>query len=91
VDDVHAACCAAEEQVFAVVEIQRHEIVLTLIAIVIERQVQIVPQPHTATKRGGAFGRMKKRYFGDFVLRVNRKRACSNQDKDSPNQDRANA
>jgi hypothetical protein len=68
---VNATRSATEEDVPAVVKIQRDQVVLPLV-LVVRRDVQVLPQAQAATQRCGAFGRVEERDFRDFILRKHR-------------------
>ena len=68
---VYSACRSAEEDVSAVIQVQRYEIELALIAAIVECQVQIGTKAKTTPERRSALGCIEERYFRDFVLGAN--------------------
>ena len=73
VEQVNAASGTAEKEILAVIEIQRHQVVLPLV-LVVRRNVEILAQAQAATERRGALRGVEERNFRDLILGAGRAR-----------------
>jgi hypothetical protein len=73
VNDMHAARRAAGKQVPAVVEIERNQVELPLV-VIIERPVKALSEPQAAAEGSCAGRGIEKRYFGNFLAGIRRRR-----------------